>query len=168
MNNTLQTKINTMKNYKFLSIVLFFISMVTLAQPGSRLKEKFNEKKEQVKALKVAFITNELNLTPDESAKFWPLYNAYEDKQNEIRKQRLKSYVDRSDENFIDKLSEKEAGTLLSQMENADDDLYDLKKKFISNLKIVLPATKILKLKKAEEDFSKKLLQQYRAKKIGR
>lgn len=157
-----------MKNTKFLSIAFFLFSLMVMAQPGSRLKERFKEKKEQVKALKVAFITNELNLTPGEAAKFWPLYNAYEDKQSEIRKQKLKSYSDRTDENFIDKLSEKEASSLLAQMESADDDLYDLKKKFISNLKNVLPAAKILKLKKAEEDFSRKLLQQYREKKIGR
>ena len=34
----------------------------------------------------------------------------------------------------------------------------------MSNLKEVLPAVKILKLKKAEEDFNRKLLQQYKDK----
>ena len=52
-------------------------------------------------------------------------------------------------------------------MESTEDELDQLKKKFVSNLKGILPSTKILKLKKAEEQFSKKLLQQYRDKKIG-
>ena len=76
--------------------------------------------------------------------------------------------MDRADNNTIDRLSEKEASSMLSQMESTEDELYQLKKKFVANLKGVLPATKILKLKKAEEQFSKKLLQQYRDKKIGR
>jgi hypothetical protein len=66
-------------------------------------------------------------------------------------------------ENF-DTVSEKEAATLLSQMESSEEELHQLRKKFISNLKSVIPAVKILKLKKAEEDFNRKLLQQYRNK----
>ena len=107
-------------------------------------------------------------MTPDEAAKFWPLFNAFEDKQQEIRKQKLKGYLDRADNNTIDKLSEKEATSMLSQMESSEEELYLLKKKFVTNLKGILPASKILKLKKAEDQFSKKLLQQYRDKKIGR
>ena len=152
-----------MKKYKIITFLVLLFSITTFAQPGSR----FNEKKEQVKSLKVAFITSELDLTPEESAKFWPVYNSFDDKQHEIRRQKVKTYMTGND-NLADKLSEKEATTLLNQMEDIDEELYQLKKKFIANLKNILPAKKILKLKKAEDDFSKKLLQQYRDKKIRR
>lgn len=155
-----------MKNFKLFIVTVFLISIASFAQNGP-LREHFKEKKEKIKALKVAFITTELNLTPDESAKFWPLFNAFEDRQQEIKKQKLKAYLKRTDGSSIDKLSEKEAATLLTQMESTEDELDQLKKKFVSNLKGILPSTKILKLKKAEEQFSKKLLQQYRDKKIG-
>ena len=37
-----------------------------------------SEKKQQdIEALKVAFISKELELTPDEAQKFWPVYNQY-------------------------------------------------------------------------------------------
>ncbi|WP_298392317.1 sensor of ECF-type sigma factor [Flavobacterium sp.] len=152
-----------MKKYKIITLLLAFLTISSYAQPGNR----FNEKKEQIKSLKVAFITNELDLTSEESAKFWPLYNAFEDKQHEIRKQKMRAYMSKAD-SATDKLTEKEATTLLSQMEATEEELYQLKKKFIANLKNVIPATKILKLKKAEEEFSKKLLQQYRDKKKSR
>lgn len=155
-----------MKNNKLFIVLIALISITSFGQ-NRPLREHFKEKKEHIKALKVAFITTELNLTPEEAAKFWPLFNSFEDKQQEIKKQKLKAYLERTDNNSIDNLSEKEAVALLTQMENTEDDLYQLKKKFISNLKGVLPSTKILKLKKAEEQFSKKLLQQYRDKKIG-
>ncbi len=156
-----------MKNFKLLIVSVFLISIASFGQ-NRPLRERFKEKKEQVKALKVAFITTELNLTPEEAAKFWPLFNAFEDKQQEIKKLKLRAYLDKTDANSIDKLSEKEAATLLTQMESTEEELYQLKKKFVANLKGILPSTKILKLKKAEEQFSKKLLQQYRDKKIGR
>ena len=155
-----------MKNYKLLIVSVFLISIASFGQNGP-LREHFKEKKEKIKALKVAFITTELNLTPDEAAKFWPLFNAFEDRQQEIKKQKFKAYLERTDNNAIDKLSEKEAATLLTQIESSEDELYQLKKKFVFNLKGILPSTKILKLKKAEEQFSKKLLQQYLDKKIG-
>lgn len=150
-----------MKNYKIITFLLLLTSISVFSQPG-----KWKEKKDQVRALKVSYITNELQLTPDEAAKFWPIYNEFEEKQMNLRKEKMKSYINRFDS--ADKLSEKEATTLLNQMENTDDEMHQLRKKFIGNLKTILPSVKILKLKKAEDEFSKKLLQQYRDKKIRR
>ena len=149
-----------MKTRNILPLILILTSMISFAQNGRLMKQK----KEQVKSLKVAFITNELDLTADESAKFWPLYNAFDEKQSEIRRTKMKSYLDRMDSENFENVSEKEAATLLSQMESSEEELHQLRKKFISNLKSVIPAVKILKLKKAEEDFNRKLLQQYRNK----
>ncbi len=153
-----------MKLIKLFSVFLFAFSITTFAQPGGRFKEKMQQKKEQLKSMKIAFITTELNLTPDEAAKFWPVFNAFEEKQRELKQEKIKNYLDRIDS---DKLTEKEANTLLTQMESSEEELFQLRKKFVSNLKGVLPSVKILKLKKAEEEFSKKLLQQYRDKKMG-
>ena len=153
-----------MKNKLTTLIILLITMQFSFAQNG----KLFREKREQIKSIKVAYITNELSLTPEESAKFWPLYNAFEEKQQEIRKQKLKGYLDRIDDESFENLSEKEATAMLTQMENTEDELYQLRKKFIANLKSVLPASKILKLKKAEEGFNRKLLQQYRDKRLGR
>lgn len=150
-----------MKNIKTITLLLLFLSIASYSQPG-KFKEKLQQKKEQVKSMKIAYITSELDLTPDEAAKFWPLYNDFEEKQREIRQDKIKNYMDRSQSS--DKLTEKEATALINQMETAEEELHQLRKKFITNLKGVLPATKILKLKKAEDEFSKKLLQQYRDK----
>jgi len=143
-----------------LAFILLITTTLSFSQNGRLLKQK----KEQVKSIKVAYITNELNLTPDEATKFWPLYNEFEEKQNQIRREKLKAHLNRIDNADFDNLSEKEATTLLAQMESSEDELHLLRKKFIANLKNVLPATKILKLKKAEDGFNKKLLQQIRDK----
>lgn len=159
MKITLQTKLINMKNYIYILLAFSLISFNGFAQDGS----KFKEKKEQIKALKIAYITDELKLTTDEATKFWPVFNSFEEKQKEFRLQKFKNKLN---DDSLENMSEKDANTLLTQIENSEDELYQLRKKFIANLKTILPASKILKLKKAEEGFNKKLLQQYRDKKL--
>ena len=154
-----------MKNYKIITLLLLFLSFTTFAQRGNQ-GERFQQKKEQIKSLKIAYITEKLQLTTSEAEKFWPVYNTFEDKQNDLRRNKLKDYFKKTENN--DALSEQEASKLISQMESSEEDLYQLKKKFNSSLKSILPAVKILKLKKAEDEFSRKLLQQYRDKKDKR
>lgn len=141
-----------------ITILFLFLSMSIFAQNG-KFREKLEAKKEQIQSMKVAYITTELNLTSKEAESFWPIYNTFDDRQFEIRKTKLKGYLDKS---AADNLSEKDASGILAQIDNTEDELYQLRKKFSQDLKNVLPATKILKLKKAEENFNKKLLNEIR------
>lgn len=148
-----------MKIKKILPIILFLVSFSFYAQNG-----KTDEKREKIKAYKVSFLTTELELTSTEAEKFWPIYNAYDDKQFELKHQKMKMYLQRLDDDNINSISEKEAASLLSQMETTDKELYLLRVKYNSDLKKILSSKKILKLKKSEDDFNRKLLKQYRDK----
>lgn len=148
---------------KILTLVAVFIVFGAAAQRPEQ-KEK---KKEQIKSLKIGFITNQLSLTTEEASKFWPIYNAFEVKQQEIKKQKLNLILDELHKDSLDKISDKEATAILAQIEVAEDELFQLKKKFITSLKGVISPLKILKLKKVEENFTKKLLELYRDKKKG-
>ncbi|TDO73706.1 hypothetical protein EV143_105306 [Flavobacterium chryseum] len=148
-----------MKIKNILPILLFLVSFSFYAQ-----SDKTDEKREKIKAYKVSFLTTELELTSTEAEKFWPIYNAYDDKQFELRHDKMKTYLRKLDDDNIASLSEKEACTLLSQIESTDKELYLLKEKYMANIKKVLSAKKILKLKKSEDDFNRKLLKQYRDK----
>ena len=75
--------------------------------------------------------------------------------------------LDELHKDSLDKISDKEATAILAQIEVAEDELFQLKKKFITSLKGVISPLKILKLKKVEENFTKKLLELYRDKKKG-
>ena len=146
------------------NILLFFVILFSVCTYSQQTKMK--EKKEKIKSLKVAFITNELKLTPTEAEKFWPIYNAFEDKQFEIRHEKLNRSLRLMDETSFNTISDKEAVVFLNQLENNEEQLYLNQKKLTANLKTVLSAKKILLLKKSEDHFNKKLLQQYRAVKI--
>ena len=149
-----------MKTKFILPIILLFISSVSFSQD-------FKEKREKVKALKVAYITEQLELTTEEAQKFWPLYNAFDDKQADLRHEKMRAILDRFRPGNVEKLSEKDASNSLAQMEKIEKDLFNLKKKFIKDLQGVISAKKIIKLKKAEEDFNRELLKQMREKRRG-
>lgn len=146
-----------MNNSKIILLALLFVSLNFYAQ-GESMKEK----REQIKVLKAAFFTTEIGFTTTEAEKFWPVYNTYDDKQFELRHQKMKSYVKRMSDGSLDKINEKEAKLFLAQIEGTEEELFLVRKRFLQNLRTFLPAVKIVKLKKAEEDFNKKLLQQYR------
>lgn len=143
-----------MKTKTLFTAVILFFSSIGFAQVEPN-------KKEQIKALKTAFITTELELTPAEAEKFWPIYNAFEEKYFELRHEKIRSYQNRLEKDLAT-ISEKEAAQMLTKIEAAEDDLYQLRKKFNTDIKGVLSSLKIIKLRKAEENFNRKLLKQYR------
>ncbi len=148
-----------MKNLKTLFVLIVIITFSATAQQRAG-----REKKEQIKALKVSFITTELEMSSEESTKFWPIYNAFEAKQQQIRSSKTKSLITKITNEDLNKMSDKEAANLLSKLEVTEDELFQNRKKLISNLKSILTPIKILKFKRAEDNFNKKLLKQYRNK----
>jgi hypothetical protein len=144
-----------MKNNKLVLIISLLFSIISFSQ--GRLKNK----KDQINALKVGFITKELELTPDEAVKFWPLYNTFDENQFALKQKKMKSLTGRWRAD-LESISESEASLLLAQIESTEDELQQNRKKFISSLKNVLPDVKIIKLKRAEDNFNRTLLEQYR------
>ena len=66
-----------------LTFAFFSLAAVTFGQiqrPGNPEARAAELKK--IQAMEMAFITKELNLTPDEAQKFWPVFNQY---RNELR-----------------------------------------------------------------------------------
>jgi len=145
-----------MKTKNNFLVVLLLASFSLVAQG-----KKMIEKKEEIYALKVAFITNKLSLTGSEAEKFWPIYNAFEEKQFELKQEKSLVFLNKMDEDTLSKMSEKEAASLLAKMESSEEEQYLMRKKLIVSLKPILSQVKIIKLKKALEEFNKKLLLQY-------
>ncbi|MBE0391193.1 Spy/CpxP family protein refolding chaperone [Flavobacterium sp. 7E] len=148
-----------MKFKKILPLLLLLTSFSIFAQ-----SEGMKDKKEQIKAMKVSFITSELDLSTKEAQRFWPVYNSFDDKQFEIRHEKMKMCKTQLNDITLNKINEKDALSLIDKMEDSEDELYSLRKKYIKDLKEILPAAKILKLRKSEDDFNRKLLHQYRDK----
>jgi hypothetical protein len=65
-----------MKHMKKLYFLLAMITITGLAKAQDE-QDFTNKKQADIEALKVAFISRELALTPQEAQQFWPVYNQY-------------------------------------------------------------------------------------------
>ena len=143
-----------MKNY-FISIIILLISLNVYAQKEDR--------KERIKALKIAFITERLELTEKEAQEFWPLYNTFEDENEKLRRE---SNIKKNGKDF-ESLTETEAKTMLQNIISNEEKKSNLRKDFVNNLLKVLPAKKIILLKVTEDAFNRRLLEEMRKRKEG-
>ena len=139
---------------KSILIIILFLSLNALSQGRG----------EKLKALKVAFITERLDLTQEEAQEFWPIYNTYEDNE---RKLRMDTFEERKDLD-IETLSETEANELINNFTKAENERHQLKQTFIEEIRKVLPAKKVILLKKAEDDFKRQMLEQFKRRRQGR
>ncbi|HEX8270670.1 MAG TPA: sensor of ECF-type sigma factor [Flavobacterium sp.] len=146
-----------MKLKNIIPLLMLLLTSTLFAQGGV-----VKQKKEQLKSMKIAFITSAVGLTSAEAQKFWPLYNSFDEKQFQLRQQKSKAFQQRMNDGSVNEMSDKEASDFLKQMEDNEQELFDLRKRFNASLRNVLSPIKIIKLKKAEEDFNRKLLKQYR------
>ncbi len=108
--------------------------------------------KERIEAAKIGLITQQLNLTSEQSKQFWPIYNKYSEDLQLIRNQQReirKGFQTKSDEQLrkdIDKvieLKEKEVAT---------------EKKYIQEFLKVINVRQVAMLYKAENLFKAMLL----------
>jgi hypothetical protein len=142
-----------MKKILFLAISLV-LTFTALAQPA---KQKLNDR---MQAQRVAFITQRLALTPEESQQFWPIYNQYTDKLQQSR--RIKP-----DKPFVDMTDADAEKIILDGFDKETREL-DLKKEYYQKLKKVISVKKISKLYVAERDFKAELLQRLKENKQER
>jgi hypothetical protein len=121
---------------------------------------EFGDKKEKIEAFKIAFITQRLNLTPEEAQRFWPVYYQNHDRIEGIHKDFQKKYGELLDD--IDNITDEQAGEILNGFITMQNEKVKAEGEMILEMKKILPAKKILKLHRAEEDFKRVLLQKIR------
>ncbi len=71
---------------KYTGVALLFIMLATGLQLSAQINQPNQSPREKIEALRIAFISQQLNLTPDEAQKFWPVYNAYRAELQGIQK----------------------------------------------------------------------------------
>lgn len=122
-----------------------------------------NDKRENIEAQKVAFLTKKLDLTPEEAQKFWPVYNQYDDKLQELRKKRRED-MKNAKENF-DALTDKEIEQLVDNEIAFRQKELDIQKEYHGKFKSLLPIKKVAQLYRADEEFKRFLLKELKDRK---
>lgn len=119
-------------------------------------------KKDKIESLRIAYLTEKLDLTPDEAKGFWPVFNKFKDEMELVRK-KDKDIVPSDDK--ISTLSDAEVDKIITEHVSLKEQQSALLKKYIPEFKKVLPSKKVLLLLKAEEDFKKIMLDKFKERK---
>ena len=89
-------------------------------------------KLQEIKAQKVAYLTQKMDLTPEESQKFWPVYNLYDKELEALRKERREAHKAMKDKTG---LSEAESATAIDDELAGQQKELDLRKKYAAEFK---------------------------------
>ena len=108
--------------------------------------------KEKLMAEKIAFLTLEVGLTPEEAQVFWPVYNQVEKEKDEAMFNVIKTHKEMS-KAVEEKKGEKEVAALLDKYLEAQRKANEIEDSIAAKYKAVLPVDKVVKLYVAEEKF---------------
>jgi hypothetical protein len=139
------------------NITALFIFLFTLNAFSQHLD------RERIKAQKISFITDKLDLTAKEAEKFWPVYNAYDEATLKIKHQDIRNIRKEIKQN-LNTMSDVKAKDLLENLIIAENKLHEENVNLIVKLKKIISPKKIILLKAAEEDFNRQLFEQYKRK----
>ncbi len=138
-----------MSRFLFCGILVLLLSVQADAQPSN---------KDKIASAKIAFITKELNLSPQEAQKFWPVYNLFQNEIEILNKKRANELMNAK--NNFDAMSDADVAKFLDNEFNYQQQELDVKKKYNEEFKKVLPIKKAAKFWVAEQKFKIFLLKQ--------
>lgn len=145
-------------------IILFTVLVAFSLTSFAQSKDKNHKDKwEKFRAEKVSFLTSNLELSPAEAQKFWPVYNQLEKERWEAQKfrremeEKVQDAQESMSENSIKQLTREFAGSLQKEA----DLLVDYNEKFLE----ILPPGKVLRLYKAENEFRMYMIKKFRDRK---
>ena len=147
------------------SIQFLILSIAFIASTNVYSQQRNNIDIDRVKSHKIAFITNELNLTAKEAQVFWPVYNAHEKLMSQYRRDEInamKMVVKNPERPYLskknfDNISENEAKKIYSIVTDLRNKTHQEKQNYMSKLTSILSYKKILKLQASEREFRKEL-----------
>jgi predicted signal transduction protein with EAL and GGDEF domain len=150
---------NTRYFIPLLIILLMAFSFDAYSQPprgGRKLGQQRQQKKERVKQLKIAYFTEELELTEDEAEKFWPVYNEMEQKMKDEKKK--KNAATNAIKTGIDTLSDSEIETKMKEALDARIQEAEVQKEYLLKIGDVIGFKKAAKVVSLEAQFKRELV----------
>ena len=154
-------------NYKQ-TIMLRYIGLILLLLAGLRVgaqpppgDDDWMNRSERVRAQRVAYLTQRLQLTTTEAQQFWPVFTEYENARRELTR-RLRP-GGREEE-----LTEAQAEDFLDQQLELEAQLLELRREYVAKFRQILPAKKVVMLPRADREFKRELLQRLRDRRRNR
>lgn len=146
------------RNKRFIHLSLGLLFGALTVQTDVFGQRRSEDEIQQIQSAKVAMITNRLNLTPEQSANFWPVYNEFSEKRRALNRQQRKIIHEKretgtTDESVLNNLTE---------IQEIKQKQLDLEKEYQEKFMKVITASQVAELYKAEANFNEMLLQRLR------
>lgn len=144
------------RRFAFVAGLIFAFAGNAFAAPqpenpeGPRYPQGNSQHAQDIRSLKIAFFSDALQLSPEQSQKFWPVYNEYWGAKREIGKKRRDLYQIIRD----GRGGEQQFKDLLAVMDAERKVTAD----YIVRFRRILPADKAAKVFVADEDFKNFLI----------
>jgi hypothetical protein len=139
---------------KLITLFILFVLSINLIQAQQMQRRR-------IQALKTSYITNALNLTPKEAEKFWPVYNLYTQKIQDLK---MDSEMNTQKQirlaGGIENITNEQAKILIAKSLKNQQKITDTKFSMVKELSAIIPSKKILLLQKTERGFNRKMLQE--------
>lgn len=135
---------------------MILISLPAFAQEDDLPTTVDPKVQEKVRAAHIAYITDQLALTPEEAEKFWPIYREFAMKRKEVR-QELRDMKRNPDPNKTQEQIDKE---LVDKQFDVKQRELNLEKDYSGRLLKVISAQKLRTLPDAERRFRQMILEQ--------
>jgi hypothetical protein len=148
-----------MQNIGILFIAFIFASNLNAQpqRPGHQGGMQPDERRDAIEARKIAHITKQLSLTTEEAREFWPIYNEYNDKVEELSNTFREQREQMPD---VAEMNEEEA----TQFVNDDLERFEtaaaLRREYTEKMLRVLSVQKVAMLFEAEKSFNRMLFRE--------
>ena len=136
------------------------LALVLLLSYNHSTAQRANERRERIKALKTAFITEELELTSQQAEQFWPVYYELEDELKVVRQKRRTGSTA--------SMTEQETEAWIRQQLDLEAEQVAIKRRYVDKFASVLTWQQIAKLLKVENRFKQELLRRMKERRDGR
>jgi hypothetical protein len=148
--------------YIFILFLLMGIGVTTFAQvrsPVYRRPPNFQQRVirqpngvNKIEAIRESYISQRLNLSADESIRFWPIYRRYQAALKEVRRKKR-----------LNNSREQANGTEQIQKElYYEGELVNIRKYYTDEFLKILPPDKVSEIFKSEREFTDELIKQLR------
>jgi hypothetical protein len=132
-----------------LGLILTLAQALTLETSYAQIQKPHAK---EIEAIKIGYITRRLDLTPEESQKFWPAYNQFQKDLSFLNQQKKQTRIQNANN----------AEQLIDDDFSFDTKILELRKKYRIKFNQVISDEKVKRLYIAEREFREELIIQLR------
>ena len=145
---------NTFKKVNYLAtlILIALIPFSAFSQQPANKKEMAIKQRENREAVKIAYFTNKMELTVEESQNFWPIVNEMQEELKSLRAEMKYNFKRKNDSTEV---SDEELEKMMDERMQMGIKQMEIKIKYHEKFKQILPIRKVAKYYEATKSYKK-------------